>query len=79
VVVDRYWNTLGTANLDYRSFFLNYELLLVMTTGDDWERLSQKFCQDLSSSHLILGDRWSKRSWKNWPLETIGRALRRWL
>ncbi len=79
VVVDGRWATLGSANLDYRSFFLNYELLLAMTAPDDCALLSRQFCEDVSTSRLVLGDRWSRRSWTNRPLEAIGRALRRWL
>ena len=79
VVVDRHWATLGSANLDYRSFFLNYELLLAMTAPDDCELLSRQFSEDVSTSRPVLGDKWSRRSWTNLPLEAIGRALRRWL
>ncbi|MEO8310525.1 MAG: phospholipase D-like domain-containing protein [Caldimonas sp.] len=79
VVVDRRWATLGSANLDYRSFFLNYELLLAMTAPGDCEALVRQFCEDASTSRRILGDRWSGRSWTNLPLEAIGRVLRRWL
>lgn len=79
VVVDRHWATLGSANFDYRSFFLNYELLLATTAPDDCERLHRQFCEDISASRLVHGDRWSGRSWTNLPLEAIGRALRRWL
>jgi hypothetical protein len=45
----------------------------------DCELWRRQFCKDLSKSRLILGDRWSARSWTNLPLEAIGRALRRWL
>jgi cardiolipin synthase len=79
VVVDRHWATLGSANLDYRSFFLNYELLLAMTAPDDCELLSRQFWEDASTSRLILGDGWSRRSWTSRLLEVVGRALRRWL
>ncbi len=79
VVIDGRWATLGSANLDYRSFFLNYELLLVTTAPDDCELLGRQFCEDLSASRRIVGDTWSGRSWTNLPLEAIGRALRRWL
>ncbi|MEO5734391.1 MAG: phospholipase D-like domain-containing protein, partial [Rubrivivax sp.] len=79
VLVDRDWATLASANIDYRSFFLNHELLLTMTAPDDCERLRRQFCEDALTSRWILGDNWSRRSWKNLPLEAIGRALRRWL
>jgi cardiolipin synthase len=71
VVVDRRWATLGSANLDYRSLFLNYELPLSMTASDDYELLGRQFCEDLSTSRRILSERWSARSWANLPLEAI--------
>ena len=79
VVVDRHWATLGSANLDYRSFFLNYELLLALTAPDECELLARQFCADASESRLIRADIWARRHWTSRLLETIGRALRRWL
>lgn len=79
VVVDRHWATLGSANLDYRSFFLNYELLLAMTTPDECELLGRQFCEDVSQSRLILADAWARRPWANRLLEGIGQIVRRWL
>ncbi len=79
VVIDQRWATVGSANLDYRSFFINYELLLTTTAPDDCERLSQQFCEDMSASRPVVGDSWSKRAWTNRFFEAIGRALRRWL
>ncbi len=79
VVVDQRWATLGSANLDYRSFFLNYELVLAMTTPDECELLGQQFREDLSESRLILAQTWSQRHWTRRLLEAIGRAVRRWL
>jgi len=79
VVVDRRWAALGSANLDYRSFFLNYELVLAMTTPHECELLGRQFCEDLSESRSILAETWSRRHWTRRLLEGIGRAVRRWL
>lgn len=47
-LVDRDWAMVGTANLDYRSLFLNYELNLVSQDPDLWRQLRSQFFQDLS-------------------------------
>jgi cardiolipin synthase len=79
VVIDGRWATLGTANLDYRSFFLNYELLLSMMGRRECALLEQHFFQDLSESQLVVADTWARRRWAEKLLEGVGWVLRRWL
>jgi cardiolipin synthase len=79
VVIDGRWATLGTANLDYRSFFLNYELLLAITEPRECTLLEQHFFEDISESQQIIADVWAKRQWAEKLLEGVGWALRRWL
>jgi cardiolipin synthase len=79
VVIDGRWATLGTANLDYRSFFLNYELLLAMAGSRECALLEQHFFDDLSESRPIIADSWPRRRWAEKLLEGVGWALRRWL
>ncbi|HSN16576.1 MAG TPA: phospholipase D-like domain-containing protein, partial [Gammaproteobacteria bacterium] len=79
LVVDGDWCTVGTANVDYRSFFLNYELTLVSTARTLVDRLEQDFQADLAQSVRIQSRRWADRHpWFRF-LETIGWAVRRWL
>ena len=79
VVIDGRRATLGTANLDYRSFFLNYELLLAMAGPRECALLEQHFFEDLSESRPIVADTWARRRWAGKLLEGVGWALRRWL
>jgi cardiolipin synthase A/B len=79
VVIDDNWATVGTANLDYRSFFLNFELLLAIRNSDICSQLGQQFLDDLSESRPIILDDWSKRSWPGRVLEMFGWIVRRWL
>lgn len=79
VVIDGRRATLGTANLDYRSFFLNYELLLAMAGPRECALLEQHFIDDLSEARLIVAHTWARRRWAGKLLEGIGWALRRWL
>ncbi|HEY3645085.1 MAG TPA: phospholipase D-like domain-containing protein [Gammaproteobacteria bacterium] len=79
LVVDEDWCTVGTANLDYRSFFLNYELTLISTAPALVQRLEHDFQDDLVQSVRIQPKRWARRDrWMRF-LESIGWAIRRWL
>lgn len=79
LVVDGVWSSVGTANLDYRSFFLNYELNLASEDPALARTLERQFRQDLAQSDLIRPRRWAQRSWLLRPLELIGWAGRHWL
>jgi len=78
-VVDGSWVTLGTANLDYRSFFVNYELNLVVREVEFCHLLEDCFEQDLLQAEEIYPVRWAQRSLFQHFLEMIGWCARRWL
>lgn len=78
-VVDGAWATLGTANLDYRSFFLNYELNLVSRNPDLCGRLRAQFDEDLAQSREIAAVSWPQRPSVERLSEAVGWAARRWL
>lgn len=77
--IDGLWSTVGTANLDYRSFFTNYEINLFACDADLSLRLEQLFMNDLGESQQILPDVWRRRFWLDRLPESIGWLLRRWL
>lgn len=79
LVVDGEWCSVGTANMDYRSFFLNYELTLVSRDPALVERLETDFQGDLKQSVAIQPKRWARRRWWLRSLEAIGWAARHWL
>ena len=79
MVVDESWSCVGTANLDYRSFFLNYELNLASENPALAAALSRDFEHDLAESELILPRRWARRGRWLRILEVIGWAARHWL
>ena len=79
LVIDEVWCTVGTANLDYRSFFLNYELTLISTDSALVGRLERDFQADLAQAVRIQPKRWARRHrWRRF-LESLGWAIRRWL
>jgi len=79
VVVDGEWAMLGTANLDYRSLFVNYELNLVTRDPGLSSELEQQFLGDLADSVRILPARWERRRWPARLSEAAAWIARRWL
>ena len=79
VVIDGTWSTIGTANLDYRSFFLNHELTLVSRDAMLCASLEAQFYDDLEQTEEILAVNWPRRRWPGRVLEMVGWLARRWL
>ena len=79
IVADRGWATVGTANFDYRSFFLNYELNLFTRDAALCGELEDQFQADLDESEEVRLEHWRKRFWGGKLLELVGWAARRWL
>lgn len=78
-VSDRSWCTIGTANLDYRSFFLNFEINLVSRETGLCQDLHELFCRDLEEAVEVLPAQWAQRHWSQRILESIGWMARHWL
>src|SRR5262249_51708509 len=62
MVIDGIWATVGSTNLDHRSFALNEELNVVVYDGDIVQRLEKVFQQDLANSRPVTYRDWSRRS-----------------
>ncbi len=78
-VVDGVWATIGTSNMDYRSFFVNYELNLVTCNTELCHRLKEQFMHDISESEEISPSAWARRPWGRRVTEMVGWLARRWL
>lgn len=61
-VVDGVWSTVGSSNLDWRSFVHNDELNAEILGADFAGQMRTMFAQDLAESDLIEADGWSHRS-----------------
>lgn len=79
MVVDGRRAVVGTANLDYRSLHLNYELLFATEQADVCAQLDRQFEDDVAQSERITRRRWAARSGFQRLLERIGYTMRRWL
>ena len=53
IVIDDNWSTIGSSNLDYRSFFVNYEINLVSSRPDFALQLGENLAADMERSIQI--------------------------
>jgi cardiolipin synthase len=61
-VIDGVWSTVGSANLDWRSFLHNQELNAVVLGADFGRRMREVFFEDLKQSQAITAEQWRRRS-----------------
>lgn len=79
VVVDQDWSTIGTANLDYRSLFVNDEINLASRYEPMNATLARIFLDDVAESREVLDRPWKNRGIRTRIAEFIGWMARRWL
>jgi len=61
VVIDGVWSTVGSTNLDWRSFLDNDELDAIMLGREFGARMEEMFQRDLEQSREIDPERWARR------------------
>lgn len=77
--IDGVWSTIGSYNLDRRSFFHNLEVGLTVIDRPLAEKLEAQFEEDLKGCREILPAEWGKRSlWQKF-LERLAYQFRYWL
>jgi cardiolipin synthase A/B len=76
MVVDGRWATVGSTNLDRRSFALNDEINLVVYNQAVAERLERVFNDDISRSKQLTYDGWKDRSFMSRLLEMLSIPVR---
>jgi len=76
MVVDGIWATVGSTNLDHRSFSLNEELNVAIYDATTAQRLEQVFQQDLSNSRRVMYDDWNHRGFTSRFLELLAYPLK---
>lgn len=76
MVVDGVWSTIGSTNLDNRSFALNDELNLVAYDAATARRLEKIFTDDLAYSVKVDYRSWSRRGLADRFLEILSVPLR---
>lgn len=78
-VVDGVWSTVGSSNLDWRSFTLNYEVNAVILGAEFGSQMRRLFDDDVRQSKAVTLAEWRERGvWARF-MELIGRLGERWL
>lgn len=78
-VIDGVWSTIGSSNLDWRSFVHNDEINAVVLGGEFAAQMDAMFAADLAESERILLEDWRRRSWWLRLKETLARLGAYWL
>lgn len=78
-VIDGVWSTIGSYNLDRRSFLHNLEVALVSIDRDLGERMEVQFQRDLAVCKEVELETWLKRAWWRKYVEWFFFQLRYWL
>jgi cardiolipin synthase A/B len=74
-VIDGLWTTVGSSNLDWRSFLHNAEANLVVLDAGLAQEMERVFLQDVARSKEIVRAEWSKRGWRQRLVETLARRF----
>ncbi len=78
-LIDGVWATVGSTNLDWRSFLHNHELNAVVLGRDFGDQLAAMFARDLAGSDAIDLERWLRRPASTQVKEWLARAWEYWL
>ena len=78
-VIDGVWSTIGSSNLDWRSFLHNDEINAVVVGGDFAAQMDAMFAADVAESEQVLLAQWRHRSWWLRLKERFARIGAYWL
>jgi cardiolipin synthase len=78
-LIDGVWATVGSTNLDWRSFLHNHELDAVVLGAEFGDQLQAMFERDLAASEEITLERWLARPLDWRAKELFARVWEYWL
>ncbi len=78
-VIDGVWSTVGSANLDWRSFLHNEEVNAVILGDAFAAEMEALFQKDLAASRRVTPDAWNARPFIQRVKEATGRLMKYWL
>ena len=73
--IDTLVSCVGTANMDIRSFALNFEVNAVIYSAKTTQRLEEIFEKDILDSTIITRKMYEQRGWIVWFKEQFCRLL----
>ena len=78
-LIDGVWSTVGSTNLDWRSFLHNQEVNAVVLGAEFGALMRASFEQDLARSNPVTLDQWEQRPLDEHLKEAFGRLWQYWL
>lgn len=78
-VIDASWSTVGSSNIDMRSFMHNSELNIIVPDQAFGHDMETAFAEDLRNSQQITLEQWQQRSIKERLMEWAARIINYWL
>jgi len=78
-VIDGVWSTVGSTNLDWRSFLHNQEVNAVVLGTEFGDRMRAAFARDVAQSEQITLEEWRQRSIGVRVKEQLARLWQYWL
>jgi len=78
-VIDGVWSTVGSTNLDWRSFLHNDEVNAVVVGAGFGARMQAMFDKDLAASEAITAESWKRRGLDDRLKEMTARIWAYWL
>ena len=78
-LIDGVWSTVGSTNLDWRSFLHNQEVNAVILGAGFGQRMRASFEQDVAASRAITLEAWRQRPLSDRLKEAFGRLWEYWL
>ena len=78
-LIDGVWATVGSTNLDWRSFLHNYELNAVVLGTEFGAQVRAMFDKDLAASDAITLEQWRRRGLDSRAQEWFARVWEYWL
>jgi cardiolipin synthase len=74
-VIDGLWTTVGSSNLDWRSFLHNAEANLVVLDAALAGEMEAVYMADIARSRQIVRAEWARRGWRQRVAETVARRF----
>jgi cardiolipin synthase len=78
-VIDGTWSTIGSANIDRRSFIHNYELNVIVLDPAFGQDMENAFSEDLRDSKPVSREEWRHRPWADRIKEWAARLTEYWI
>ena len=78
-LIDGVWSTIGSSNLDWRSFLHNEEVIAVVVGQEFGAQMETMFEADMAASELITLESWKERPLGDRARELAARMWKYWL